>query len=130
MRALWAQRVSESRSAWKQPLTRPATADENTVVGHPLPKGEGSLFEAGLTARLPTAYLPICLPADLPTASVHGRGGGGAELDFLHEKHKRDHGEEGHAEQPERVGISEHAGLPEQVAVHQAIGLVERLHGI
>ena len=29
--------------ARKQPLIRPATADENAVVGHPLPKGEGSV---------------------------------------------------------------------------------------
>ena len=29
--------------ARKQPLTRPATADENAVAGHPLPKGEGRL---------------------------------------------------------------------------------------
>ena len=29
----------------KQPLTRPATAGESTVAGHPLPKGEGYLRE-------------------------------------------------------------------------------------
>jgi len=30
-----------------QPLTRPATADESTVAGHPLPKGEGGKSTAG-----------------------------------------------------------------------------------
>jgi hypothetical protein len=69
-------RALARRSAWNQPLTRPATADENAVVGHPLPQGgEGSLLDAELTARLPPADLPICrlptahcLPAHCPSA--------------------------------------------------------------
>ena len=34
--------------AWRQnrPLTRPATAGENAVAGHPLPRGEGCSFSA------------------------------------------------------------------------------------
>jgi hypothetical protein len=39
------------------------------------------------------------------------------EFDFLHEKHERDHGEEGEAEKPETVDISQHAGLADQVAI-------------
>ena len=33
--------------AWegKQPLTRPATAGESAVAGHPLPKGEGRVSD-------------------------------------------------------------------------------------
>jgi hypothetical protein len=31
----------------KKPLTRPATAGESAVAGHPLPKGEGYMFELG-----------------------------------------------------------------------------------
>ena len=86
----------------------------------PMPPRERAVFST--QSPLPTAHLP--------TASVHRCGGGAAELDFLHQKHKRDHGEEGKAKQPECVGISEHAGLPEHVAIDQAMGLVERLHRI
>jgi len=48
--------------AAKRPLTRPATAGENAVAGHPLPQGEGSLLTKnvrtpvhGLRPRLFTA---------------------------------------------------------------------------
>ncbi len=40
----WLVILSEAkdvRSSRKRPLTRPATADENAVAAHPLPKGEG-----------------------------------------------------------------------------------------
>ena len=61
---------------------------------------------------------------------MYGRSRGRAELDFLHEKHEGDHGEEGETEKPERVGVGQHAGLPDQVAIEQAMRLVERLHGV
>jgi hypothetical protein len=31
----------------KKPLTRPATAGESAVAGHPLPKGEGYVSDLG-----------------------------------------------------------------------------------
>ena len=31
----------------KKPLTRPATAGESAVAGHPLPKGEGYITDLG-----------------------------------------------------------------------------------
>jgi hypothetical protein len=31
----------------KKPLTRPATAGESAVAGHPLPKGEGNISDLG-----------------------------------------------------------------------------------
>ena len=70
----------------KKPLTRPATAGESAVAGHPLPKGEGYISDLGTpgvqrkmwdmlspmgegNTCLPTAYCPLltahCL---LPTA--------------------------------------------------------------
>jgi len=43
--------------ARKQPLTRPAMADENAVAVHPLPKGEGGVSRklAGVHLRCGTA---------------------------------------------------------------------------
>ena len=62
--------------------------------------------------------------------SVRGCGGGAMGLGFLHEKHEGNHGEEGEAEEPKRVGIGQHVCLTDQVAVDEAMGLVQRLHGV
>ena len=63
-------RIAGLSSRGRDPLTRPATAGESAVAGHPLPQGgEGCLITRTAHCLLPTAYCPLptahCL---LPTA--------------------------------------------------------------
>ena len=61
----------DTSDARKKPLTRPTTADESAVFGHPLPKGEGCFDKNEETAEDPAAtYLPICPSANLPASRL------------------------------------------------------------
>ena len=109
-----------------RPLTRPATAGKSAVAVHPLPRERADLPPTA-HCRLPIGH---CLLRTADRSSMHRLGGGSTELDFLHEKHEGDHGEEGEAEEPETVGIGQHVGLTDQVTIDEAMSLVERLHGV
>ena len=43
----------------KKPLTRPATAGESAIAGHPLPKGEGYNSDLGTPGVQPKTWVMI-----------------------------------------------------------------------
>jgi len=43
----------------KEPLTRPATAGESAVAGHPLPQGEGYISDLGTPGVQPKIWVTI-----------------------------------------------------------------------
>ena len=122
----YTNRTGQPAPSTNQPLTRRASAGENAGARHPLPTGEGCYGAAG-EATLPPRRRRS---SSRRSGSVDGRGGGAAGAGFLHEEHEGNHGQEGHAEQPEAVRIGKHAGLAEQIAVDEAVRLVEGLHGV
>jgi hypothetical protein len=59
----------------KKPLTRPATAGESAVAGHPLPKGEGYISDLGTRGVQPKMWDTL--------SPLGGEGPGGEGVNAL-----------------------------------------------
>ena len=54
-------KLEPEKRVWerKKPLTRPATAGESALAGHPLPKGEGYIPDLGIPGVQPKMWVTI-----------------------------------------------------------------------